>query len=152
MTPALTRLTAMLALTTLTTVTTAAPDRLEILEQQALHGDTHAQYILGLKLEVGDGVPQDTGQAITWFRKAASQGDAFAQISLAEHYQAGDGVPRDYVLAYCWLTLAADAGIELAARHRRTLESQMTGEQLAQARQLIASWQPGQPIDNEPLQ
>jgi uncharacterized protein len=55
-------------------------------------------------------VPQDYGEAVKWFRKAADQGNPFAQIKLAEMYSDGRGVPQDYGEAVKWFRKAADQG------------------------------------------
>ena len=46
--------------------------------------------------DAGEGVPQDDGEAVKWFRLAADQGDALAQYSLGDMYRTGEGVPQDY--------------------------------------------------------
>jgi uncharacterized protein len=43
---------------------------------RAQQGIVEAQYNLGLLYAQGQGVPQDDGQAIQWFRRAADQGYA----------------------------------------------------------------------------
>ena len=43
---------------------------------RAQQGSVEAQYNLGLLYAQGQGVPQDAGQAIQWFRRAADQGYA----------------------------------------------------------------------------
>ena len=58
----------------------------------------------------GEGVPQDDGEAVKWFRLAADQGNASAQFSLGNMYRTGEGVPQDYGEAVKWFRLAADQG------------------------------------------
>ena len=60
--------------------------------------------------DAGEGVPQDDGEAVKWFRLAADQGDALAQYSLGDMYRTGEGVPQDYGEAVKWFRLAADQG------------------------------------------
>ena len=62
----------------------------------------------------GEGVPQDYGEAVKWFRLAADQGDASAQNNLGVMYEYGRGVPQDYGEAVKWFRLAADQGEALA--------------------------------------
>ncbi len=55
---------------------------------------------------MGVGVPQDYGEALKWYTKAAEQGLAEAQYNLAIFYSNGRGVRRDYVKAYFWANIA----------------------------------------------
>ncbi len=91
---------------------------------------------------IGDGVPKDAVQALSWYRKAAEQGDASAQSSLGAMYIIGEGVPKDFVTAYMWRNLAAAQGHEIAKKARDTLESSMTPAQIAEAQKLSREWQP----------
>ena len=61
----------------------------------------------------GEGVPQDDGEAVKWFRLAADQGDVSAQFNLGVMYGAGEGVPQDDGEAVKWYRLAADQGERL---------------------------------------
>lgn len=74
------------------------------------------QNMLGSLYERGLGVPQDYGQAASWYRKAAEQGNADAQDGLGWLYFQGHGVPQDYTQATLWLTKAANRGNPHAAR------------------------------------
>lgn len=47
----------------------------------------------------GVGVPNDMGQAVAWYRKAAEQGDPKAQFALGTCYRLGKGVEKDKVTA-----------------------------------------------------
>jgi TPR repeat protein len=76
-------------------VGTVAADDLETLRKKAEAGNAFAQYGLGLKYAVGEGVPQDYAEAVKWYRKAAEQGDAYAQNNLGLMYEYGKGVPKD---------------------------------------------------------
>ena len=58
----------------------------------------------------GQGVPQDHGEAVKWFRKAAEQGFTQAQNNLGAMYAGGQGVPRDGAVAIEWYRLAAAQG------------------------------------------
>src|ERR1035438_518640 len=49
----------------------------------------------------GQGVPQDSAEAIRWCRKAADQGDANAQYALGFTYHKGQ-VPQDDAEALRW--------------------------------------------------
>jgi TPR repeat protein len=58
----------------------------------------------------GYGVPQDYGEAVRWYRRAADQGYARAQHSLAFMYRYGRGVRPDYEAAVKWFYKAAWQG------------------------------------------
>ncbi len=47
-------------------------------------GFAAAQFNLGYKFEKGQGVAQDTAEAIRWYRLAAAQGDAVATAALKQ--------------------------------------------------------------------
>lgn len=49
----------------------------------AEQGVAVAQFQLGLKYDLGEGVPEDDVMAVSWYRKAAEQGNADAQKALA---------------------------------------------------------------------
>ena len=58
----------------------------------------------------GEGVPQDYGEGVRWYRLAADQGFASAQYNLSGMYLNGRGVPQDDGEAVRWHRLAADQG------------------------------------------
>jgi len=58
----------------------------------------------------GQGVPQDSAEALKWYRKAAEQGNAAAQFNLGVMYDNGQGVPQDRAEALQWFRKAADQG------------------------------------------
>ncbi len=95
----------------------------------------------------GDGIAQDYGEAMGWYRKAAGQGFARAQYNLGVMYGKGRGVPRDDVQAYMWFTLSASGSSpgkarDKAARNRDVVAAQMTPAQIAEARKLARAWKP----------
>ena len=53
-----------------------------ILREQADKGDADSQFYLGLSYAEGNGVPQDSVEAVKWLRKSAEQGDADGQVWL----------------------------------------------------------------------
>ena len=108
----------------------------------AEQGDAGGQTLLGIMYAEGRGVPKSDAEAARWFLKAAEQGDADAQGFLGSLYMNGQGVPKDYVQAYMWFNLAAASGKNAAAQVRDGLEHSMTTEQLAEAQQRTAAWQP----------
>jgi hypothetical protein len=66
---------------------------------KAIEGDPVYQYNLGVLYDTGDGVSQDYGEAVKWYRKAIEQGYSNAQNNLGVLYENGQGVPQDYVQA-----------------------------------------------------
>jgi uncharacterized protein len=108
----------------------------------AEQGKALAQKDLADLYYAGLGVPKDDDEATRWYRKAAEQGNAEAQALLGAMYGDGDGVPKDYVEGYMWLNLAVAGGFKSAAQRRDELERRMTPQQVAEAQQRSASWQP----------
>ncbi len=83
---------------------------LEELRPLAERGDDRAQYFLGSMYADGEGIPQDSVEAVKWYHLAAEQGDADAQFSLGGLYYYGAGIPQDSVEAVKWYHLAAEQG------------------------------------------
>jgi uncharacterized protein len=108
----------------------------------AEHGNPKAQFNLGQIYMKGEVVPQDYGEAMSWFEQAAQQGDPLAQTNLAFMYAHAVGVPRDYVTAYMWWTLAAERGDDAANAGLNGIVGQMTPEEIAEAEALAGQWQP----------
>lgn len=77
-------------------------------------GDGDAQASLGLSYARGQGVPQDYGEAVSWFRLSAEQGSAIGQNNLAFMYRNGHGVRQDYAIAVMLYRLSAAQGYALA--------------------------------------
>ena len=85
------------------------PEEIDALRVRAEAGDAGAQNDLGIRYDIGRGVPQDDAEAVRWYRLAADQGDAIAQYNLGFMYQNGGlGVPQDDAEAARWYRLAAD--------------------------------------------
>ena len=80
----------------------------------ATEGDGAAQFDIGDRYFNGEGVPQDNGEAVRWYRLAADQGHARAQARLGFMYFNGEGVPQDDGEAARWYRLAADQGYAAA--------------------------------------
>ena len=91
------------------TVPTDTPE-IAAMRVKANAGDADAQWFLGYAYDIGQGVPQDSTQAVAWYRKAAEQGDALAQTLLGLAYDKGQGVPQDYTQAVAWYRKAAEQG------------------------------------------
>jgi TPR repeat protein len=107
-------------------------------------GDARAQLSLGGMYYNGHGVPQDYPEAAKWTRRAAEQGYAPAQADLGVLYWNGQGVPQNVVLAYMWISLAAEQQPD-AVEERDLIGSQMTPDEVAEARRLGREWKPKTP-------
>lgn len=70
-------------------------------------GDGRAARFLGVMYDAGEGVHQDHGRAVRWYRRAAELGDASGMLNVAVSYDAGTGVPRDHRMAARWYAQAA---------------------------------------------
>ena len=117
----------------------SAQDDLDTVRQAADQGDATAQNNLGVRYANGEGVLKDEAEAVSWFRLAAEQGNADAQFNLGLMYANGTGGPQDDVLAYAWLSLAVEQGNELASENKDKLQTRMTANQIARARELSAA-------------
>ncbi len=85
-------------------------DNFSTLQQKAEQGHADAQYNLGLVYDLGQEVPQDSKEAVKWFRLAAEQGHADAQYNLGLAYHLGTGVSHDDKEAVKWFGLASEQG------------------------------------------
>lgn len=81
-----------------------------IYEKFASVGNAQAQYQIGRMYCQGKGVPQDSGVAVKWFRRAAEQGHVKGQCQLALLHTLGRGVPRDLGEVAKWYRRAAEQG------------------------------------------
>ena len=88
----------------------AQTQEIDSLKEKAEQGDAHVQVKLGMMYDIGQGVPQDYGEARKWFRKAAEQGNASAQYSARADVLQREGVPQDYGEAVKWCRKAAEQG------------------------------------------
>jgi TPR repeat protein len=76
----------------------------------AERGDAQAQHNLGNLYYHGEGITQDYGEAVRWYRVAAQQGYAKAEDALGYMYRYGHGVPQDNAEAVLWFRKAANQG------------------------------------------
>jgi TPR repeat protein len=76
----------------------------------AERGDSRAQTTVGRMYASGTAAPEDTVEAVRWYRLAAEQDYGPAQIELGFMYEQGRGVLQDYSEAIRWYQLAADRG------------------------------------------
>lgn len=87
----------------------------EIISPLAQMGSAEAQQLLGFMYANGEGIPQDSTQAVRWFSLAAEQGRHDAQLALGIMYRDGAGVSKDRDLALKWIRRAAENGHSDAA-------------------------------------
>ena len=80
----------------------------------AEQGHSDAQYKLGWRYQLGQGVEKNQIEAFKWWKKAAEQGDAQAQLNLGICYERGEGVEKDLTEAVKWYRKAAEQGNEYA--------------------------------------
>ena len=90
------------------------PKDLKSLKVLAEKGDAQAQSALGAVYAVGQGVKQDSKEAVKWFRKAAEQRCAKAQYNLGVIYRDSEGVLKDFKEAVKWFRKAAEQGYDNA--------------------------------------
>lgn len=73
--------------------------------------DARAAYDLGLRFFRGDGVRQDSYQALQWMREAGERGDVRAQLAVGRFYLMGlEEMGSDPAEAERWLSMAAAKG------------------------------------------
>ncbi|MFT3666358.1 tetratricopeptide repeat protein [Piscinibacter sp.] len=79
--------------------------------------DPRAAFDLGMRFLRGDGVRQDSHQAIRWLRQAGERGELRAQAALGRIYLSGlQEMGSDPAEAERWLSIAAERGDKESAR------------------------------------
>ena len=76
----------------------------------------------------------DAKKGVEWLKKASYGGNTLSRYMLGVVYFNGDFVPTDYVEAYAWISLAAAKGFPDAVKAEQTVVSQMSVQQIAQAK------------------
>lgn len=95
----------------------SAADRRFAALEEAAHKDPRAAYDLGLRYFRGDGVRQDSYQALQWMRDAAERGDLRAQLAVGRFYLMGlEEMGSDPAEAEKWLSIAAGRGSKEAKK------------------------------------
>jgi len=116
------------------------------LRERAERGDAIAQFLLGAKYDLGQGVVQDVAEAVRWYRKAAGQGYAPAQVALGLMYALGGGITQDCVEAHLWISLAVSRASgsrqQRYADLREAFAGVMTPAQIAEAQRRAREWKP----------
>ena len=87
---------------------------------------------------MGLAVKQDHKAAVEWYQRAARAGNADAQRNLGTMYQLGLGVAQDRLRAYAWYYAAAERGHPKARDYLKLMANQLTPNQIAQAKRLLA--------------
>jgi hypothetical protein len=98
-------------------------------------GNAKAQYSLGFASLTGKGASRNLQQAVHWFRRAARQDLPEALYALGTIYANASNNPDSKIAAYLLLNRAAQIQTE-AEEALKTLENEMTPEQIARARSL----------------
>lgn len=103
-------------------------------------GDPVAQYHMGRRYELGDGVVRNVEKAHNWYLKAARQGNHMAQNNLGRIYGSGDGTIHDYGIAHMWFLIAAKGGNQTAKTNGQFTRSRMTTSEVRRARERADEW------------
>jgi len=108
----------------------------------AEQGDVVAQNNIAKLYADGNGVAKNEAEAAKWYRRAAEQGYVYSEYTFAAILWNGNGVSKDYVQAYKWMNLALAQGSEIAKQYLPIIESEMTPEQIAEAKQVSREFRP----------
>ena len=110
------------------------------------HGSTTAQYDLGYMYEQGQGVRHDEKLAAHWYQLASEGGDPLAQFDYGQRCVLGVGVAQDQVEGLKWLLLSAAQGQKDARAKAESVEKNLTGPQISEAKGRAAAFTPRAPI------
>ncbi|MGD1923427.1 MAG: tetratricopeptide repeat protein [Paracoccaceae bacterium] len=101
----------------------------------AAESDPRAAFDLGLRFMRGDGLRQNSWEAIRWMRDAGERGDLRAQMALGRLYLTGlEETGADYNEAQRWLSMAASRGDKESAELLKEAEAGRADEQAFQTR------------------
>ncbi len=106
------------------------------LKALAAKGHAGAQFQLGLMAHLGQGIPQNYGEARQWYERAARGGEIRAQNNLGVLYRDGLGVPVDKVQAYKWFSLASSKRNKQAIDNLRALRHDLKKDDIARGQRL----------------
>ena len=87
---------------------------------------------------MGEGAPEDRGEAVRWYRLAAEKGNADAQAALGNAYALGEGALKDFAEAVRWHRMAAEQG-DASAQFRLGLMYE-SGEGVLEDARLAHMW------------
>ena len=91
--------------------------------RRAQKGDAEAQFQLGARFALGEGVVQSYEEAVKWYRKAARHNHASAQYALGVCYAEGLGVRQSLSKSEKWHHKAAKQGHPLAQHNLNILHN-----------------------------
>ena len=111
------------------------------LRAKADAGEPGAELELSSAYFDGRDVPKNEVQGLRLLESAANQGLAEAQFQMGEHAFAQGGGSADYVNAYMWYELARRGGYKRSAKMLKKLSSEMSREQLLDAKERVKTWQ-----------
>ena len=104
--------------------------------QYAEERSSITQYELGKMFQHGKEKARDYKQAAKWHQQSAKHGYRRAQHLLGAMYAQGRGVARNYIKAYAWCKVSAAQHSRAALLKLKKIESNMSTEQVSQARKL----------------
>ena len=109
-----------------------------------------ARMKLAQMYETGSGVEKNVGEAFKIYKSEAESKNAEAMYDVARFYYAGIATGRDLPEAYKWFALAVDniesgETREAAIIGRIEVTNNMSRDELARGRQLVATWQAQNP-------
>lgn len=116
------------------------------LESAAMQGNRKAMHSLAMAYATGSGVTRDYAEAARWFSRAADLGLVNSEFNLAVLYERGDGLPQSLLDAYKWYAIAAAQGDSEAQSRVDALATQLSPDDLAAAKQSVATFKP-QPLN-----
>ncbi|HGH1055220.1 TPA: tetratricopeptide repeat protein [Salmonella enterica] len=117
-----------------------AETSLDELQQQADRGDMNAQFQLGRKYHIGDGVERDVEKAVFWYQKAAAQGSAKATNNLGVLYEHGHVAPEDEHRSVEWIMEKSFAYFTDAAKKGQCTAQQNIGATYAYRHEYVQAW------------
>ena len=92
------------------------------LRARAMQGFPGAQSNLGDLYANGYGVPKDSVEAASWYKKSAEQGYGEAEFNLGLAYLNGEGVTKNETEGLAWIIVAAQPGTVSIVKFREKLE------------------------------
>jgi TPR repeat protein len=107
----------------------------------AEQGHLNAQFNLGSLFLDGQGTSKNIPQGIEWFSQAAKNGHSNAAYSLAKMHQEGEIIGKDLVQAHAWAAQSAINEHPEGSQLKLEIESNLSNEEISQARRLFAAWQ-----------
>jgi hypothetical protein len=112
----------------------------KLLKPRAEEGEPEAQFNLGLYYFQGLGGDRNFIEAARLFREAAEQGHVMAANNLGAMNMDGRGIPRNLPEAWFWFAIVAHRGDQAGGVLRDLVGSQMTRQQVEQARERFDVW------------